>query len=517
MKKGILFSLIAGLCPFIASAQGALDAYNLSQTELRGTARYMSMAGAYGALGGDLSSINQNPGGIGVYRSSDFGITLDLNLKSAKESTSAGVNNTVFSCNNVGYVGAFRTKSKTVPNMNWGFSYNRLASFNRHTRGGMGNLQSSLSNYIAGATNSDGYNDKEISEGYRGVAPWLSILAYDSFAINPDSEGYNFQGLYGDGTYGDAAFETVESGGIDEYNFNLGGNAYNKLYWGIAFGVLDINYYANTYYTENLNDAYLIDDQGNFSRGYADWSLSNSLHTSGVGYNFKMGFIFKPINALRLGFAFHTPTFMSLRDDYYAESFFEQGNGTRGDAKTDFGNTWYKIQTPWKFNASAAVVLGRKAIVSFEYQYTGYQTMKVYDDADMEYLDVASDIKTYYKATNTFKIGAEYRISNKFSARLGYSYETSPVTAEAMENKVNIFTSGTMPAYNLVKNTQYVTAGLGYKFEKLYMDLAYVHKSRDNEYHAFSPVPYEGGVEPTPTAYVKDSNNQIVLSVGIRF
>ena len=295
MKKSILFTLIAGICPFMASAQGAVDAYNLSRTELRGTARYMSMAGAYGALGGDLSSINQNPGAIGVYRSSDFGITLDLNMQNAKENTGASVNNTVFSCNNVGYVGAFRTKSRTIPNMNWGFSYNRLASFNRRTRGGMSNLQSSLSNYIAGVTNDGRYNDRDLADGYNGSAPWLSILAYDSFAINPNSDGVDFQGLYGDGTYGNAAYETVESGGIDEYNFNLGGNAYNKLYWGVAFGIVDVNYYANTYYTENLDDAYLVDDEGYLTRGYADWSLDNSLHTTGTGYNFKMGFIFRQL------------------------------------------------------------------------------------------------------------------------------------------------------------------------------------------------------------------------------
>ena len=50
--------------PALMSAQSAIDAYNLSQNELRGTARYMSMAGAFTALGGDLSTLNNNPAGI---------------------------------------------------------------------------------------------------------------------------------------------------------------------------------------------------------------------------------------------------------------------------------------------------------------------------------------------------------------------------------------------------------------------------------------------------------------------
>ena len=42
-------------------AQSAVDAYNLSQSELRGTARFMSMGGAFTALGGDLSAVSLNP------------------------------------------------------------------------------------------------------------------------------------------------------------------------------------------------------------------------------------------------------------------------------------------------------------------------------------------------------------------------------------------------------------------------------------------------------------------------
>ena len=64
------------------SAQSAIDAYSLSQGDLRGTARFMSMAGAFGALGGDLSTLNQNPAGIGVYRSSEIGVTVDFDIQS---------------------------------------------------------------------------------------------------------------------------------------------------------------------------------------------------------------------------------------------------------------------------------------------------------------------------------------------------------------------------------------------------------------------------------------------------
>ena len=81
MKKKVFAILLCGL-PLLLNAQDAFDVLQLSQTELRGTSRFQAMAGAFGALGGDLSTLTQNPGGIGVYRNSDIGITMSLDFNS---------------------------------------------------------------------------------------------------------------------------------------------------------------------------------------------------------------------------------------------------------------------------------------------------------------------------------------------------------------------------------------------------------------------------------------------------
>ena len=81
MKK-ILLATLLGVVPSVLLGQSAIDAYQLSQGDLKGTARFVSMGGAFGALGGDLSTLNQNPAGIGVYRSSEIGVTMDINMQS---------------------------------------------------------------------------------------------------------------------------------------------------------------------------------------------------------------------------------------------------------------------------------------------------------------------------------------------------------------------------------------------------------------------------------------------------
>ena len=53
-------------------AQTEIDALKYVQTDINGTARYMGMAGAFGALGGDASAIKDNPAGLGIYRKSEL-------------------------------------------------------------------------------------------------------------------------------------------------------------------------------------------------------------------------------------------------------------------------------------------------------------------------------------------------------------------------------------------------------------------------------------------------------------
>jgi len=74
MKKYI-FSLITLLAPLAAWAQTAYDAEIMTTSDLNGTARYVGMGGALGALGADISTMGSNPAGTALLRSSNFSFT----------------------------------------------------------------------------------------------------------------------------------------------------------------------------------------------------------------------------------------------------------------------------------------------------------------------------------------------------------------------------------------------------------------------------------------------------------
>lgn len=231
----------------------------------------------------------------------------------------------------------------------------------------------------------------------------------------------------------------------------------------------------------------------------------------------------RPINALRLGLAVHTPTYYNLTQ--YNDAFVDYGYGyADGDLKPGYAGTpvertdW-KLRTPWRMIASAAVVIGPSAIISADYEYRPYQSMTTKFDNGDNCTDVNGDVKNYYKAANIIRLGAEYRINNHFSVRAGYAYESTPTGSEVKENRMQVYTSGpndtgTNPSYTLDNSTQYITCGIGYRYKAFYADAAYVNKSYKSDFHPFTPNDYTA---TQPAAEIKSSSNNIVLTVGFKF
>lgn len=535
MKKHILSAAVMAVLPAALCAQTALDAYQAGQGDLRGTARFMSMGGAFTALGGDLTTLGQNPAGIGIYRNSEVGITLDINMQSVT-SDAAGMtaNNkqTKAFCNNVGYIGAVNLRNSVMPFFQWGVTYGRAASFDRRYSGTVANINSSATNYVASFTASEGWTPEELSgytPGYSpfngSYAPWTSIMMYNSYGINSaNDQATDYEGLY-NGTAGTATFDVEEHGYVDEYNINFGGNIMNLVYWGMGFGITDIEYSNLTYYTESFSNATIPDASGEGrATGGGAIGLESWKHIYGTGFNFKIGAIIRPINELRIGLAVHTPTYYNLSYQGWAQNSFNYNSGIQGvfpDNNTygtsDDWFTW-KYRTPWRLMAGVAGVIGGKGIISADYEYRPYDQMNVQDGNGNAYSDVNGDVKTYYQAQNILRLGAEYRLTTNWSLRAGYSYASAPFTQATRDGMNMMYTSGpddteTQMSFSMDNETQYVTCGIGFHSGPFYADAAYVWRHRSSTWQAFTN--YDGIT--APRASLSDNQSNIVLSVGFKF
>ena len=161
---------------------GVVDALEYAQRGRRGTGSDMGMGGGFGAVGGDITTLSQNPAGIGVYRNSDIAATIDLSNQVSSVNTAGNrMSDSKFnvSCNNFGFVWTVRFNQEALKNLNFGFAYNKQKSFDRSYKAGYSGITgaSSLSGYIS-----------HLSEGY-SVAylayPDNSVIIYDPYNNNP--------------------------------------------------------------------------------------------------------------------------------------------------------------------------------------------------------------------------------------------------------------------------------------------------------------------------------------------
>ena len=159
-------------------AQTIYDGAKLTGKDLNGTARFVGMGGAMGALGGDISTMGTNPAGIGLYRSSDvmtsFGFSLYGN-ESQYLGKKFNSDLTKGDFNNIGFVFSSKIGNETpLRFVNFGFNYHKAKSFNNNMRmeGNLG-LYSQTYLMASQAAGIEKWGDSPYTDNGIG---WLSIL-----------------------------------------------------------------------------------------------------------------------------------------------------------------------------------------------------------------------------------------------------------------------------------------------------------------------------------------------------
>ena len=129
MKK-TLFILAVSLIPAFAIAQDIYQVGELSTTDLNGTARYVGMGGAMGALGGDISVMSLSPAAVGLFRHNDLTVTASLvSMPGSKKFDDKG--NTYASLDQLGFVYSWNIDRPSLRFLNVGVNYHKHHDFNQ--------------------------------------------------------------------------------------------------------------------------------------------------------------------------------------------------------------------------------------------------------------------------------------------------------------------------------------------------------------------------------------------------
>jgi hypothetical protein len=498
MKKYIFIIFLA--FGFSTFAQDASDVLRLSQYYNHGTARFVSMGGAFGALGADFTSLSYNPAGLGVYRSSEITFTPSLKTRLVDTrylNTPFSDSRTRVLLDNIGFVTSLKTIKEEETGLvmiNLGIGYNRINDFYSETTAIGANASNSIMDLFAGNASGFYWDNLTIREGNDPFestnAPWETILAWNNFLIDtvPGYDTSYWAALNnGDGVNQDQTISSV--GGIGEYTFSIGANVSNKFYFGATIGLQDVYFKQTIYYSESA-----FDDNQPIPNGDLFYSMNynQNLTVSGYGANLKVGAIYRPIAELRLGVAAHTPTFYSLSEKYSStmNSDFFYG---KTSAESPINTYDYSIESPFKLIGSAAYTFGTKGLISFDYEYIDYTTMRFSKGGDgYKFIPENQTIKENFTNTFNLKAGGELWIGS-LAIRGGYAYYGSPFKSglELTSTHTNVF-----------------SGGFGVKIDNLYLDWAYQRVEFSDKY-----APYL--IAPVVDRSV--AQNRFMLTLGYKF
>ena len=471
-------------------AQNEVDALRYSQNYYGGTARSLSMAGSFGALGGDFSSLSINPAGIGVYRKSELTLTPTIlfnNTSTAYLNTLSSEDDYKFLMNNFGLVLTSLTKDKDEwVSYSFGIGYNRLNNFNQDflMRGvqtsGL-STSSSLLDWMAVQANI-AYDPDNFDNFYEGIAYDANLLFLDAVA---DTFTHD---LARDG-YGQYQRRSVqESGGIGEYAFSFGANYSDKLYVGTTLGIQRLQFSQDIDHLE-ADDAYRI--------GYFDaFTFREHLDAYGTGYTFKLGLIFRPISLLRIGAAFHLPTFYKISEDFHTsiESNWDPGSDDLSAFERSPQNSFdYKLRTPYKLVGSVGFQVQKYATFNVDYEFLDYRKTNM-ESPDYGFYDENDVIDGLYTYASNIRAGGEARLGPMY-LRGGAGFYGSPFMKQE-ENR---------SAYTMV-----YAGGLGIRSEGFFLDFGYTMRTVEESYYAYV-------LPNAQAADINSNNSQFVATLGFRF
>jgi hypothetical protein len=458
-------------------AQNEQDALRFSSFQTGGTTRSLSMGGAFGAVGGDFSSMAINPAGLGIYRKAEFAFTADFNSNKSEATyldSKAYDRGYKMGLSHFGFVIPLNLNPQNsgISGISFAVGYNKLKDYGQDiTMKGVNHANSLTDEFVYTANHSSEWD------------PFTDGLAWETYLIDYDSLAGLYYSDFDGSNYGQSQRRTVSSSGsLGEFDFSMAANLSDKLFLGVTMGVQKANYKEVWEHSETDPD-----DVINF---FEKFSYRNELHTQGTGVNFKLGLLAKPIEFLRLGASIQTPTILKL-NDYFVSTMATDLNDGQPTHKYDASGEFdYSITTPLRATASAAFIYKQLGLISIDYEYVDYTAASL-SSSDYDYIDENEAVSERFRATSNLRIGAELHLVNYY-IRGGFSSYGNPY-AEGEPN------AG--------KNLTTLSGGLGYRDNNFFVDFGLARSAWAQEYYLYG----------SNSASVDNTYTRFSTTIGFRF
>lgn len=470
-------------------AQNVDDALRYSQLFYGGTARFMGMGGAFTSIGGDISSLSQNPAGIGVFRSSE--ITLSPQLSNIR--TDAGFygrttdNLYDFHLNQGGIVSNLISNESGLVSLNIGYSFNKTNNLSQAIRIQGNNSNSSMADYWAESNDGVYFRDLLDDAG----------IAFDAWIIDTltGSGGYSYGTVfsnYGDNPpsiYGQNVRRIITNDGyMGEHAISIGGNYNNTVFFGATLGINKLKYSSHFEHMETTDE--------NLLSGFENFVFTDHFENTGTGYSIKLGAIVKPVETVRIGLAFHSPTWYRI-DEYFYENI--SSNLANEVFNVEPQRYEYALATPFRALLGAGVQIGKMGLLSADYEFVDYSTARFSETGDnYDYSEKNLAIKNTLKAAHNLRFGGELRL-NKLYLRGGYGYY-GKAFQKGEENEDLSYSS--------------ISGGIGFREQRVSIDFGFTSFMYDQTYILY---PLDTNFYNPAIASLNTNKNMFTLTLGYKF
>jgi hypothetical protein len=525
MKVSLSFTAIV-LLIFGASsmyAQNEVDAMRFSLTAPMGTARALGAGGAFSAVGADFSAASLNPAGLALYRRSDLMFTPALRLSTNNStylSESSADAASKFGFTNFGYVYSGKVSKwnraaqrqefaeKGLKSYSFSFGFNQSMNYKRNTSISAFNRENSITDYYA-------QQSQGISSTNIGNLTSLPGLAWNAYATDTSGTDGNYVGAAQGGNV-EQAINIGETGHQNDWTIGFAGNISDRLYLGGAVGIQSLRYdYALNFRERDILDVH--NTWANDSIPFDALSMDDGFNTRGSGINLRVGAIFRPLDFLRVGLSFTSPTWYNLTDNYTTDvEGYIDGDATVYESINPLQGVYsYNFRTPYKVTAGAMLLIKKLAFVSADFEYTDYTSAKFSSSASpgsAYYYDFATEngnIQQFFSGTYNLRLGGEMRLGIA-RIRAGYASYGAILKKEYL-NYVDYATQATEI---LPSNRHLFTGGLGIKLESFYIDFAYVREMRADRRLLYT---LNDPAEFSPELINKNNASNLYMTIGFTF
>lgn len=237
--------------------------------------------------------------------------------------------------------------------------------------------------------------------------------------------------------------------------FNVGFNFGDTFFVGANLGVTSLNYNYDECYKEAAENpsAFEIDFGDKGKTCFSDYRTRYSYTADGSGVFGKIGFLWRPVDGLRVGAAVQTPTIMEINERWIQDVNLNYTDASfNGSAKTPEGEYSYRLRSPYRLNAGAAFTFAGMALISADYEMTDYSTMKFMSKdggwSNDTFSSLNDQIRNCMGVSHMVRIGAEFKPLPEIAVRAGYNFTTTPEyvyegnSKTKLNDRINAFSVG---------------------------------------------------------------------------